>query len=197
MKGNHLNEILHKLFKSAPASLDMAARTIEFIASSEVEDRMGDIVIVSGIDVSNYLKNPVVLFGHDSKALPVGKAVNIEKANRQLLIKVQFATAADNPEAEKVFKLYQGGYMNAVSIGFIPREVEFILDENSRPTGVRYLTSELLELSCVPVPANPQALAKSAASNGVNEILKQLCTPPAKPAPKSAAPNILDLIFKP
>jgi len=166
-------------------TLNEKARTITVTASTETVDRYGDIVRIAGINCENYMKNPVVLWAHDANLLPIGKAVDIQKtggANPQLLITIQFATAAENPEAEKVFQSYKGGYLNAVSIGFLPKQYEMRI-EDGLVCGLDFLASELLELSCVPVPANPEALAKGMTPADLKALFHALT---AKPANKSA-----------
>ena len=145
------------------SSFDKDARTVEFIASTSAPDSDGDIVEqVWRLD--RFKSNPVILFGHNSRALPIGVAVSVTTPKNQdtgkteLHIKVKFATEEANPEAEKVFKLIEQGILRAVSVGFIPHEVRmekhddvdiFVLSDN-----------ELLEVSVVPIPANQEALAK-------------------------------------
>jgi uncharacterized protein len=167
-------------------SVNDALRQITFVASSEAVDRYGDIVRIAGVDTANYAKNPVVLAFHDSTAMPVGKAVAITKTVNpaQLLITVQFCTPEENPDGDKIYRLYKGGYMSAVSVGFIPLDVAPRTDENGRVCGWEYLTSELLELSAVPVPANPEALSKGfdftkmfEPDANVQDLLKQLFAP--------------------
>jgi hypothetical protein len=50
--------------------------------------------------------------------------------------------------------------MRAFSVGFVPIESEIFTNTvNGRTvTGTRYLKQELYEISCVTLPANPQAL---------------------------------------
>jgi hypothetical protein len=62
-----------------------------------------------------------------------------------------------------VFELYKNGFLNAKSVGFQPITYAF----NNETDGVEYYTQELLEHSCVPVPANPEALV-SAKSMGID-----------------------------
>ena len=189
------------LQRAAIQSLNEKTRTLTVVASTEVVDRYGDIVRIAGINFDNYLKNPVVLWAHDASLLPIGKCIDLQKtvgATPQLLITIQFATADENPEAEKVFQSYKGGYLNAVSIGFLPKHYEMRI-EDGMPSGFDFIASELLELSCVPVPANPEALAKGmtpadlkalfqaltakpsnkSAETEFDRLLKQLCAPPA------------------
>lgn len=147
-------------------SLDATSRTIQFVASTENADRYGDRVFVKGWQLDNYMQNPVVLWGHDSDALPVGKAVAIDKENGQLLITVQFATASENPQADSIFKLYTGGFLHAVSVGFLPLQQEMRI-EDGVPVGMDFHEQELLELSCVNIPANAEALARQRAAKNL------------------------------
>lgn len=123
--------------------------TFEVIASTEGQDRDGEVVMQDGIDLTNYLKNPVILFGHDYWSLPIGKATEVFRKDGQTVVRGIFATKEANPVAEQCRLLYQQGILKAVSIGFIPKRYE----------GNRIVECELLELSFVPVPANPEALS--------------------------------------
>lgn len=155
--------------------VDLAPRTLRFIGSDETEDRAGDIVSADGWDVANYLKNPVVLFNHDP-ARPIGKAqaVRINKRDKRLEFDVYFPEvkelASDGVQpsehalfVDTVYNMYKGGYLAAVSVGFKGTKAE------PRPGtwGMRFVSQELLELSLVSVPANPNALV-SAKSMGLH-----------------------------
>nr|WP_282599866.1 HK97 family phage prohead protease [Paenibacillus dendritiformis] len=54
---------------------------------------------------------------------------------------------------DTVYELYKGGFMKATSVGFPVKEFE-----PRQGGGTLYKKQELLELSAVPVPANPEAL---------------------------------------
>ena len=118
------------------------------IASTASADRQGDSIIQSGWDTNNFKKNPVMLWAHDYSALPIAKATGVNVDNRGLVLDYEFAPAEGNPMAQQVKTLVDGGFLNAVSVGFIP------LERN----GSQITKMELLEVSFVPVPANPQAL---------------------------------------
>ncbi len=151
-------------------SAQQSERVIRFIASDESLDRDGDIITATGWQLGNYLKNPVVLYGHDYDKLPVGKAVSvhIDTAARQLIIDVQFPTVEELSSGvpsehalfvDSVYNLAKLGVLNAVSVGFRGLQVEPILDEKGQWVGRRFLSQELMELSIVPVPANANAVA--------------------------------------
>lgn len=130
--------------------VDEAAKVISgIVGSTGAIDRQGESLNPSGWQTDNYLKNPVVLYGHDYKVnRPVGKTLRVYMEENQLRFDVQFN---DTALGQEVFSLMKDGYLNAVSVGFIP--LEFGNDGE-----YTYQKMELLELSVVPVPANPEAL---------------------------------------
>jgi len=146
------NEMVRKQFISKIEEANEEERTITFVLSTEGKDRDGDVIKADGWILDNYLKNPVVLFAHKYDSLPVARAEKVWVENGSLKATAKFATEKENPLAENVYQLYKNGYMNAVSVGFIPVEYE------EKGEGYEYLKQELLEFSCVPVPANPEAL---------------------------------------
>lgn len=142
-----------QLYHIVKSSVDIENATIDAIFSSSKEDRHGDVV-EQEFDVRAFNKNPVILNSHNyNDAVEViGKASDVKIENGKLQGKIKFAVA-ENPKAKVIFDLYAGGFLNAFSIGFIP--TEFAEDDFSK-----ILKSELLEVSAVSVPANPEALAK-------------------------------------
>jgi hypothetical protein len=69
-----------------------------------------------------YKANPVVLFGHDYHSLPVAKCTSIAVASGDLVATAEFAGADLSPMADQVFRLYEQGFMRAVSVGFRPSD---------------------------------------------------------------------------
>jgi HK97 family phage prohead protease len=133
------------------------SRVIRFVASDETIDRAGDVIKADGWKFENYLKNPVFLWSHERDLLPIGKAVEVAVENGALVMSIEFATAEHNPQAEQVYRLYKDGFLSAVSVGFLPIRWEFV-DDESRNLGIDFIEQELLELSAVTVPCNPNAL---------------------------------------
>lgn len=162
--------------KSAPAEylglgftveakeINVTKRTVPFICSTPTVDRYGDVIKQDGWNLDFYKRNPVVLYGHDSHGLPIGKAQEVGYVKGNLYALMEFATAQQFPFADTVFQLIAGGFLNAVSVGFIPLEWEFIRGEADPDNGYQpiigreYTKCELLENSVVTVPANPEAL---------------------------------------
>ncbi len=121
-----------------------------FTFSTPTEDRHRDVV-EQKFKLTNYKKNPVLLDSHsyDSITDIIGRVVKIGIKDNSLKGSVEFAL--DNPKGMIAYKLAEGGFLNATSIGFIPLKFDS-KDSN------KIIESELLEISCVAVPANPEAL---------------------------------------
>ncbi len=118
------------------------------IASTDAIDRQGDVIDQNGWELDNYMKNPVMLFAHDYSSLPVAKCIKLSIESQGLVCDFEFAPAEGNPVGAQIKYLYDNGFMNAVSVGFIPKE----------QNGGVITKAELLEISLVPVPANQEAL---------------------------------------
>lgn len=138
---------------------------IHFIISSETPDRDDDIIRAKGWNLKHYKKNPVVLFAHDGRSLPVGKSQKVWKTEDTLESEAIFTPKDLYPFGHMVGQFYRQGFLKATSVGFRPlefkeREME---DEESRgfwgPT--EFMKQELLEYSSVPVPAHPEALIQA------------------------------------
>lgn len=156
-------------------SIDEAARTVDFIASTDAVDTYDEIVDQGTWELDVYRANPVVLFAHKSRELPIGKSVDVAVRNGRLECRIQFATEDMNPEAERVWKLIKGQFLRAVSVGFIPRDVKWE-KRDGKDVFVLYGNS-LREISVTPVPANHEALAKMRA--------RALAGRPANEAPRA------------
>lgn len=150
-------------------------RVVRFVASDETPDRVGDIISVAGWNLTSYKANPVVLWGHDSSDRPpIGRSVNVRRGmgpsgKPALLASIEFAPKEANPFAETVYQLTKGGYLNAVSVGFMPRATKELTAEERQSLGMPnygmfYTSADLLEISVVSVPANPSALITGAKS---------------------------------
>ncbi|MBW1673996.1 MAG: HK97 family phage prohead protease [Deltaproteobacteria bacterium] len=133
-------------------------RTATFVASDDSVDRYGDVIDAKGWDVKDFNKNPQFLFGHNSQSLPIGKVLKTWVSGNQFKAKVTFLPAGMDEFADKCFELLKGGFLNAVSVGFMPVKREPIYDDEGRYKGSHFLKQSLLELSLVPIPANSNAV---------------------------------------
>ena len=131
-------------------------REAEFVASTDAIDSYDEIVEQTW-KLDRYNGNPVVLFAHQSRELPIGQAVSCGVVDGKLRVNVRFASEKANPQAEHVWQSVKEGTLRAVSVGFRPHTVR---SEKRDGKDVYVLAdNELHEISVVPVPANPEALA--------------------------------------
>lgn len=167
-------------------------RRCRFTITTEDADRERDVVKAEGVNIANFQANPVVLFAHDYKSLPVGRAISIERYPGKIVAVTEFATADLNPFAEQVYRMVKAGFLKACSIGFRP--LEWVYDEDRK--GVNFEKSELLEYSIVPVPANAQALIAAGIDSSVvkgwaERVLADLAAHPDQ-MPRAGAPDAND-----
>jgi hypothetical protein len=149
------------------AAAGSSGATLDFVASTATLDRYHEIIEPSGWRLDSYRSNPVFQNAHNYGDIlfTLGKALVTEVrsvGDRQALCqRIQFATEV-NPVARIAYGLYRGGFLNAVSVGFIPVRWEDggSTEAQSAPAPRRrYVEQELLEVSAVAIPANPDALA--------------------------------------
>lgn len=137
-------------------------RQYEFTASTADMDRDGEVIDVSGWDLKNFKKNPVIMFAHSYSTLPIGKATKIGVKDGKLVDVVEFPPEGTYEFADTVARLVDAGYLKTQSVGFIPKKWEDgdWTDEDGKSNKPRrtYTKQELLEISIVPVPSNPNAL---------------------------------------
>ena len=134
---------------------DSTVSGMEFVLSDETPDRMDDVILSEGWDLTNFKRNPVALFGHNSN-FPIGKWANVRIENKQLRGHLELAPEGTSDRIDEIRRLIDAGILKAVSVGFRPIEVK---DREGTDWGYIYLKSELVETSVVAVPANPNALA--------------------------------------
>lgn len=161
--GDHVQTVQKKYTFGKAMSVDADRRRLTAVVTVRQRDRDGDLVEPAGMDFQEFMQNPVVLLWHDKQSLPVAKVLDMRSTPDALLADVEFADTATGRE---VFKLYEGGFLNAWSPGFTAArdDVEPILDENGMVSGLHIMRSKIHELSVAPVPANPGALTKTAGS---------------------------------
>jgi phage head maturation protease len=152
---------------SAPASWDAATRSARFVLTKQVHDRAGDLVMIDGIDMMEFLRNPVALLAHASSAFPIGQWQDVKKYMHGAPPLVEGDLKlhpAGGPivEIDQVAWLLAQGGLKGASIGFLPdwSAVEKVVNDGSWTGGLIFHRSELLEVSVVNLPANPAALAK-------------------------------------
>lgn len=141
---------------------------LNFIASDETPDGHGDIVRADGWDLKRYRKNPIVLFGHDH-TLPVGYSPKTAIEGKSLKSAIKLAKPGTSEFIDTLRSLIEQNIVRAVSVGFKTTKPPVpIRDPDDHIMGFEFNGTELLEISIVSVPANPNSL-QSAKSLGVSE----------------------------
>lgn len=133
------------------------SREVDFTFSTDRIDRFGEIVEQSW-RLENYALNPTVLWSHDSREAPIGKAKNVGVVDGELRGTVVFASEKANARAEQTLQLIREDMLRAGSVGFIPHELRYEMRDGKEI--VVLADNELIEFSITPVPANPDALAR-------------------------------------
>ena len=161
-------------------------RQYEFTASTADMDRDGEVISVEGWDLKNFKKNPVIMFAHDYRTLPIGKATKIGVRDGKLMNVVEFPPEGTYEFADTVQRLVDAGYLKTESVGFIPKKWEDG-DGGEKAPRRTYTKQELLEISIVPVPSNPNALM-NAVKEGVitQKQFKSITELEEKETPKPA-----------
>lgn len=144
---------------------EVSERVLQFTGSTEMRDRDDEVIRMNGWQLKNYRKNPVFMWAHDYASPPIGKARMVKTDESGLQFQIEFADSETYSFADTIYRLYKGGFLKATSVGFIPLEWEDGQGDDKSPRRT-YKKQELLELSAVPVPANPEALI-SAQTEGV------------------------------
>lgn len=180
--------------------VDLKKRVLHMVGTDESRDRDGDEVSMKGWQLENYLKNPVFLWAHDYRSVPIGAATKLLKRRDPTRMEffIRFPQEGMYPFADMILNLYQDKIINASSVGFIPQEWEEIQPKDGEGPNTRrgrkFTKQELLELSGCAVPSNPNALQNFLkGANFSDKLLEDLTnyleagkgTPPA-PAAKDA-----------
>lgn len=123
-------------------------------------DRDRDRVMPHGVKLENYLKNPVVMWGHsyDKPTDVIGKTTNLEITDAGIVADFELRPAANESDPQNVVRLlWDGGWIRTASIGFRP-----LMAEPNEFGGQDFKEWELLEWSVIPIPANASALRLAA-----------------------------------
>lgn len=132
--------------------VDDEKRVITGVATTPIADRVGDIVEPLGVQ----FKNPMPLLWQHKSDKPVG-LVKFEKPTKDGIkfeASLPFVAEAGalKDRVDEAWQSVKHGLVRAVSIGFRAIEHAFMDDG-----GIRFIQSEVMELSLVTIPANADA----------------------------------------
>lgn len=179
--------MLHKTFEIK------AAEDGRMIASTPDVDRDKDRVIATGARLDNFLKNPVLMYGHnyrDPWAL-IGKAADLQVDAGGINFQPELREPANDSDPMTVIRaLWDQKLLRAASIGFNP--TKWMENEVG---GRDFVEWELLEISIVPIPANQNALrlaAKAIDGGGSEESATIAPVQPVQPVEEPANDGDID-----
>lgn len=152
---------------------------IPFVISTPGTKRDGNIVDQAGWHLENYRKNPVVLWAHNQQMPPIGQCPEIGlQSIRDLGGKCLVGSCLFEPDerSQMIRGQYQRGTLNATSVGWLPIAYDIMRDEDGYWTGFHFKEMDMLEYSCVPVPADPQALKRALSAGNIPKEYADLFT---------------------
>jgi HK97 family phage major capsid protein/HK97 family phage prohead protease len=134
-------------------SVDTENRIIRGTATTPTPDRMGDIVEPLGVA----FKNPMPLLWQHQPDKPVGTVKFDKPTKNGITFEARLAQITEpgtlKDRVDEAWQSVKAGLVSAVSIGF--RAIEYAFIEGTG--GVRFIASEVMELSLVTIPANADA----------------------------------------
>lgn len=133
-------------------------------------DRHRTRVMPEGMDVSHFMRNPVVLFNHNYDRI-VARAVSMEIKGGKLQAVVEFNEG--NAFALEKMQEVESGFLNAISPGFMVKGVEPDLEDE---TVLNITESELLEFSFVSVQSIRDSLVLSRDASELRAIKEELAS---------------------
>lgn len=133
----------------------------EVIISTEAVNSYGTRVLTSGIDLSQYERNPVLLWMHrrawNGKDMPIGRMENLRVEDGKLIGTPVFDQADDF--AKQIESKWENGFLRMASAGMEPQETSpdpaLVLPGQTRETVTR---CKLVEVSIVDIGSNDDAL---------------------------------------
>lgn len=155
----------------AEAAVDPGRMSARFVISTPSTDRSGDEVSPEGCVLTNYKKNPLVLWEHGFSQhgmLPLGKSEDEQgnltvEVSPQAVIGTCFFSRSD-PFAEQVFGLIAEKIIRGASVRLQP--LAFTHGANGLAIG----QWDLEEWSVVGIPCNPEAVAKTVRDGKVGAL---------------------------
>ena len=140
-----------------------AGEAVRFIASTDREARDGDVIDQSSWLLEDYRANPVILWAHDDRTPPIGRAALVDLEGGALVVDIVFDTASEL--GSQVARQVDEGFLSALSVRWRSAEIvwrDTLPEEHPyySERGIVYRQNELLEVSVVPVPSDAGALAQ-------------------------------------
>lgn len=135
-------------------------RRISFIASHQKTDRDSEVIVVSGIDRTDFERNPLLLLQHNRQDGAVARVEHLRVTSIDgAPALIGEAVFPDRPRSQEVLADVRAGLLNSVSIGFVVEAMGPPMLPGQQ--GATFLKTKLLEISLVSIPACPTCLVTS------------------------------------
>lgn len=168
--------------KNAPDGFDAS-----FTASTPAIDRHETVIPQANWKLGNFNANPIIGYNHQvwggaEKSSPddvIGKGRAYINSVGNLQLDVKFDDVSGNETAEKVKAKIEGGFLKSVSVGFVEKsDGRWLTSEGKEVNPIdadlyEYGEVELMEVSVVNLPANPEALVMSKDAE-IDELRKEI-----------------------
>jgi phage head maturation protease len=156
--------------------VNQESRTAQFVISNESVDRHGTVFKMSGWDLENYNRNPIVGYNHELSSDNPDSIIGTSRVfieDNQLIGEVTFEREGNNQLADKVFNKMQDGILKMASVGAIPHEYRYGNEKDGEDSNTIYFTrQELLEWSIVAAGSNKDAFKRNTAQ--IEDIKQEL-----------------------
>ncbi|MCK9320013.1 HK97 family phage prohead protease [Methanoculleus sp.] len=148
-----------------------------FVMTEEKVDRDGEVVVLDGLDINEFLKNPQLFYNHESRNYPIGLVKSIRREGNRLIGDIWLNQITE--ESKIVKQLIDAGNLKTGSIGFSVTDATW-----NDKDGVYYLTkSELYEFSICNIPSNTGSVRIKAGAvlnqnnkKSINNVIETLNT---------------------
>lgn len=170
----------------------------KFLLLDSTVNDYGFRMIPSGVDLSRFNNNPVVLYVHKDTMLPIGKGI-VTLENGSLFVEVEFDM--EDEESKRIAGKVERGFLKGVSGGY--DVIELSTDPGDLIPGQQYPTvtkSLLNEISIAPIPANKNSLALGKSNSGIklstemtDDHIKSIFIQP-KPISQISMKKVTDLL---
>lgn len=160
--------------QAAPAKDAAGAKLTRWILTTGAVDRDRDRINPDGVDLREFLQNPIALYAHDGSAesWPIGNWANVQRIGSSYGGRIEADLVLTAPGVTEVAdtcrELIEAGVLRACSIGFWPEPGGYVQNEFG---GHDFERVKLLECSVCAVPSNPQSLRVRALSSGAAPTL--------------------------
>lgn len=135
---------------------------MKFVVSDEsIVSYNGLRILINGINFSRFLQNPICLWNHE-RGNVIGKWKNLSKEGGKLIAELELDDS--DSFSQSIKSKVEKGFINATSVGIS------VSDFKELPNEILVTTCELLEISLVDIPSNPNTVRKVPIQKG--EVLK-------------------------